>query len=143
VLVVIYTYTKFAAILRNLGDEETYAPRLAELKKGALNITEVILYVKQHSINCVAATMYAMTCFDAELFPPSEAEDFVSRLFAEPDLERSLPSAQKLPKIDPQDGEIIRNHIGTLYRRFLSERSDTESWDMPLIRFLQPLQIES
>ncbi|GHU54455.1 hypothetical protein FACS189442_0700 [Spirochaetia bacterium] len=125
-MVVIRTYTKFAAILRSLGEEEHYAPQIAELKKGALDITEAILYVKQHSVNCIAASMYAMTCFDGELFPPSEAEDFVSRLFTEP--------------ADQQDGEIIKNYIVNLYRHFLSERPAGEAWDMPLINFLRSRQ---
>ncbi|GHV92992.1 hypothetical protein AGMMS50268_34950 [Spirochaetia bacterium] len=143
VMVVIRTYTKFAAILRSLGDGETYSEQIAELKRGALDITEAILYVKQHSVNCVAAAMYAMTCFDAELFPRSEAEDFVSRLFTEDTLDAPLSPAQKLPKIDQRDGEIIRNHIETLYRRFLLEgpaaNSEAGSWETPLIRFLQSL----
>lgn len=133
VMVVIRTYTKFAAILRSLGEEERYAPQIAELKKGALDITEAILYVKQHSVNCIAAAMYAMTCFDPVLFPLSEAEDFVSRLFAEPVLGEP-------PLVDQQDGEIIKNHIVNLYRRFLSECPAGEAWDMPLINFLRSQQ---
>ncbi|GHV60544.1 hypothetical protein AGMMS49587_02180 [Spirochaetia bacterium] len=123
VMVVIRTYTKFAALLRSLGDEETYAPQIAELKKGATDITEAILYVKQHSVNCIAAAMYAMTCFDGELFPPAEAEDFVSRLFAGG---------------GPDCGEI-RNYIENLYRHFLSENSEAKPWDTPLLNFLQSL----
>ncbi|KAA6336149.1 hypothetical protein EZS27_015674 [termite gut metagenome] len=158
VMVVIRTYTKFAAILRSLGDEKTYAPQIAEIKKGALDITEAILYVKQHSVNCVAAAMYAMTCFDAKLFPQSEAEDFVSRLFTE-DTSDEPPVTAKLSKIGPAEGAEIRNHIATLYRQFLAEHCETSnkaspgtpgevssgaaSWDTPLIRFLQSLPQKS
>ncbi|GHT69321.1 hypothetical protein FACS1894110_18540 [Spirochaetia bacterium] len=133
VMVVIRTYTKFAAILRSLGEEERYAPQIAELKKGARDITEAILYVKQHSVNCIAAAMYAMTCFDPVLFPPSEAEEFVSRLFTEPVLGEP-------PLVDQQDGEIIRKYIENLYRHFLSERPAGEAWDMPLMNFLMSRQ---
>jgi hypothetical protein len=144
VMVVIRTYTKFAAILRSLGDEKTYAPQIAEIKKGALDITEAILYVKQHSVNCVAAALYAMTCFDAELFPQAEAEDFISRLFTE-DSSEELSATAKLSKIGPVEGAEIRNHIENLYRQFLVEHRETSnktssgaaSWDTPLIRFLQ------
>jgi hypothetical protein len=124
VMVVIRTYTKFREIIRALGDETRFAPRIAELKKGALAISEAVLFVKQHSVNCIAAAMYAMTCFQEDLFPPAEAEDFCSRLFV-----RSLP---------PEDGEIIRNHILGLYREFLSQRGESKSWDGPLLRFLRP-----
>ncbi|GHU15196.1 hypothetical protein FACS1894163_01070 [Spirochaetia bacterium] len=129
VMVVVGAYTKFAAILRSLGDGETYAPQIAELKKGALEITETILYVKQHSVNCIAASMYAMTCFNEELFPPSEAKNFVSRLFSENPLD------------DAGDCTKIRNHIEDLYRHFLAERPrENTAWDMPLINFLRSRQ---
>jgi hypothetical protein len=152
VMVVIRTYTAFAAILRSLGEAETYAPQIAEIKRGALDITEAILYVKQHSVNCVAAAMYAMTCFDGELFPQAEAADFVSRLFAG-DASGEPSATAKLPKIGPAEGTSgidggteIRNHIANLYGQFLAEHNETPSgafpaasWDAPLIRFLRSL----
>jgi hypothetical protein len=125
VMVVIRAYTKFREIIHTLGDGSRFAPQIGEVKKGALGITEAILYVKQHSVNCVAAAMYAMTCFDGALFPPEEAEGFASLLFT-----RSLPAA---------DGEIIRNHIINLYRSFLSEREGAKTWDEPMINFLRRL----
>jgi hypothetical protein len=123
VMVVIRTYTKFRAIIRSLGDESRFAPQIAELKNGALAISEAILFVKQHSVNCIAAAMYAMTCFREDLFPPEEAEDFCSRLFVQ-----SLP---------PDDGELVRRHIIDLYREFLSGRAGAKTWDEPLINFLR------
>jgi hypothetical protein len=123
VMVVIRTYTKFREIIRAMGDEGRFASQIAELKNGALAISEAILFVKQHSVNCIAAAMYAMTCFSEELFPPKEAEDFCSRLFV-----RSLP---------PGNGQMIRDHIMRLYREFLSRRGLSKNWDAPLIDFLR------
>ncbi|MDR1239505.1 MAG: hypothetical protein LBK27_05285 [Treponema sp.] len=123
VMVVIRTYTKFRAIVRDMGDEIRFAPQIAELKNGALAISEAILFVKQHSVNCIAAAMYAMTCFMEDLFPEEEAEDFCSRLFVQ-----SLP---------PDDGELVRRHIISLYREFLSGRDPSKNWGNPLINFLR------
>jgi hypothetical protein len=122
-MVVILTYTKFRKTLRTLGDQDRFAPQIAEMKKGALAITEAILFVKQHSVNCIAAALYAMTCFDSSLFPPEEAEAFASLLFA-----RSLPA---------ESGGQVRNHIISLYRRFLAEGESAETWGEPLLRFLR------
>jgi hypothetical protein len=122
-MVVIRTYTKFREIIRGLGDEARFAAQIEEMKKGALAITEAILFVKQHSVNCIAAAMYAMSCFAEDLFPIKEAEDFCSRLFTQ-----SLP---------PGDGALIRNHIMGLYREFLSQRPGSKTWDEPLINFLR------
>jgi hypothetical protein len=129
VMVVIRTYTKFREIIRGRGDEARFAPRIAELKNGALAISEAVLFVKQHSVNCIAAAMYAMTCFQEDLFPPAEAEDFCSRLFA-----RSLP---------PEDGNIIRTHILNLYRDFLSRRKPPAPWTEPLLDFLRQTENET
>jgi hypothetical protein len=132
VMVMILSYTRLRAILRSFGDEESLAPRIDEINSGAALITEAILYVKQHSVNCVAAAMYAMSRFDPALFPPAEAEVSVSRLFVDPG------------GIPEEDGLRIRNHIITLYRRFIDESRRTsgltEPWDAPLIRFLRELR---
>ncbi|MDR2102005.1 MAG: hypothetical protein LBP43_05490 [Treponema sp.] len=127
VMIVIRAYTQFRAILRSLGEEEVWTEKIAEVRRGALAITEAILFVKQHSINCIAAAMYAMSRFDGELFPPAEAEDFVSGLF------RSLP----VPS--PADRKIIGDHIMELYRRFLREGEGAPSWEEPLVAFLRAL----
>ncbi|MDR3146581.1 MAG: hypothetical protein LBU21_09910 [Treponema sp.] len=122
VMVVIRTYTAFRRILRSLGEAGRMAPRIEEVRRGALAITEAILYVKQHSVNCIPAAMYAMSCFDPPLFPPEEAAVFVSRLFRDP---RS-----------PEQGEAIREHILSLYCRFVSEGGTARSWKDPLLAFL-------
>jgi hypothetical protein len=126
VMVMIRSYTGFAAIVRRLGDEEALAPRLLEGRRGALAITEAILYVKQHSVNCIAASMYAMSCFDFS-FPSGEAEDFASGLFTGPG------------PISPENRAAIRDHILGLYRRFLKEGENASSWKEPLLRFLGAL----
>jgi hypothetical protein len=122
-MVVIRSYTKFREILRSLGEEDNCADRIEEIRQGALAITEAILYVKQHSVNCVAAAMYAMTRFAPPLFPPEEAEDFASRLFT------AAPSP--LREAAPE----IRAHILNLYRSFLLKGAS--SWEEPLLAFLQ------
>jgi hypothetical protein len=127
VMVVIRTYTAFRAIIHSLGDIQRFAPQLEEVKQGAVAITEALLYVKQHSINCVAAAMYTMTCFDQLLFSQAEAHDFVSRLF----IQSRRPT--------PQDSTLIRNYIMERYTGFLTEAAGASSWEEPLLQFLRSL----
>jgi hypothetical protein len=122
VMVVIRTYTKFAAIIRSLGDAARFAPHIEELRRGALDITEAILYVKQHSVNCISAAMYAMTCFDPALFPEGEARDFADALFTRPG--------------SPGEGAAIRSYIIERYRQFLDEGRRSPDWRAPLLAFL-------
>jgi len=149
VMVVILTYTRFAAILRSLGETEQCSAHSEEMKQGALAITRAILFVKQHSVNCVAAGLYAMTCFDGKLFPPEEAEAFTARLFDEPppvpssaadrhpQNYRTRPWAAPKTKISTADAAEIKTHIINLYRRFLAEGKTARHWTEPLLRFLQ------
>jgi hypothetical protein len=151
VMVVIRTYTKFAAILRPLNEAENNAAQIEEVKQGALAITRAILFVKQHSVNCVAAALYAMTRFDAELFPPEEAESFAALLFggysplqadcARPNRTlanyRVRPSAAPRTKIPVADAAEITAHIISLYRCFLEEGKTAQEWEEPLLNFMR------
>ncbi|MDR2136511.1 MAG: hypothetical protein LBO76_07840 [Treponema sp.] len=128
VMVVILTYTRFARALEGLGAGAEGSLRAEECRRGALDITEAILYVKQHSVNCVAAAMYAMTRFDRAAFPPEEAEDFAARLFGE-------GGVRSLPRIGDEAAEAIRGHILDLYRSFLN--GGEGGWERPLLDFLE------
>jgi len=147
VMVVIRTYTRFAAILRLLNEAEQCAAQIEEMKQGALAITQAILFVKQHSVNCVAAAMYAMTRFDRDLFPPEEAEAFTGLLFGDPPpppsnvamKNRLRPCAAPRTKLPPADAAEIKAHILSLYRLFLAEGKDARDWTEPLLRFLREM----
>ena len=125
VMVVIRTYTIFQEIIKSMGEPEQFSEHVEELRQGALAITEAVLYIKQHSVNCIPAAMYAMTVFDPELFPPEEAERFASDIFAETE--------------NPAKAETleIREHILALYRRFLAGGQDARDWTEPLLVFLK------
>ncbi|MDR3248224.1 MAG: hypothetical protein LBT39_05505 [Treponema sp.] len=139
VMVMIRAYTQFTAIMKDLDAAGVHKAKVAEIRRGARDITEAILYVKQHSVNCVSAAMYAMTCFDPALFPPAEAENFAARLFCPVGTE--VPSAaDTLPAMDNETAKAAREHIIQLYRRFLSQNdAATEDWTKPLLDFLRPL----
>jgi hypothetical protein len=141
VMVVILTYTRFGRIMGRLGQGDS--PLVEEFRQGALDITAAILYVKQHSVNCVAAALYAMTCFDGAAFPPEEAEAFVSRLFrtGEGGGERpgstGRPGSAELAAIGEEAAAPLREHIRGLYRRFLRRRAELPGWEGPLLEFLK------
>jgi hypothetical protein len=122
VMVVIRTYTKFRAIVRSLGDERRFAPQIEELRRDALDITEAILYVKQHSVNCVSAAMYAMSRFDPALFSAEEAANFTAAFFTRPG--------------SPAKSKTIRAYILERYRQFLEEGQEKTDWKAPLLAFL-------
>jgi hypothetical protein len=146
VMVVILTYTKFKAIAKALGEEENLKDQIEEMKQGALAITNAILFVKQHSVNCIPAALYAMTCFAPELFPPEEAERFTMLLFSPAPCKSKMPkgcrmhpAASPAIKIPEADQAQIKSHILSLYKRFLSERDMSRPWYEPILSFLRDL----
>jgi hypothetical protein len=132
VMVAILTYTRFKAAMEKL--DGGFSPLPAEYRRGAQDITEAILYVKQHSVNCVAAAMYAMSCFDGAAFPPEEAASFCSGLFAG-ESRRTV----NLPRIGGEAGDAARRHILALYLSFMG-RPGGGPWEQPLLDFLRPLR---
>ncbi|MCL2070344.1 MAG: hypothetical protein FWH19_05105 [Treponema sp.] len=127
VLVVTRSYTGFAEMLKSLGEEGRFASQIEELRRDALAITEAVLYIKQHSVNCIPAALYAMSAIDPEHFPPAEAESFISGIFCDAK--------------EPQEGDAaeIRGQILSLYRRFLAESKTGGDWKEPLFNFLKEL----
>ncbi|MDR2941866.1 MAG: hypothetical protein LBV17_04665 [Treponema sp.] len=142
VMVVIYTYTMFVKIAKSFGEEEKLKDQILEMKYGALAIVEAILFVKQHSINCIAAALYAMNCYSNELFPMQEAEHFISLLFSKiPDfgVHTKTIHPSYAPKIKLPDAvqNEIREYILNLFECFVSERDPKKSWNEPLLNFLK------
>ena len=128
VMVVIFTYTQFRRIAESLGEKEVLKAQQEELRLGALRITEAVLFVKQHSINCIAAALYAIRRFDPSCFSVQEAEEFTSQLL----INEKAPSQK--------DSKEIQSHITTLFHRFLSEGENTPSWKDPLLNYLSRMR---
>lgn len=159
VMIAVQTYTQFKALAKKIDSEENLKHQIEEMKQGALAITQAVLFVKQHSVNCIPAALYAMTCFSPELFTREEAENFVSLLYSEPpdfpayknkksktfvQVDKTRvpgrftvhPAASPLTEISKEDQDKIKNHILMLYNRFVSEREPSRPWYEPLVKFL-------
>lgn len=124
VMIVVYAWLALRKRLRLSGDEAAAADRIKELHDGAMAITESILYVKQHSVNCISAALYVICILFPGLLPQAEAELFIGELF------------QKQAQPPAADAAIIRAHILQLYRRFMAEGQAAADWRQPLFDFL-------
>jgi hypothetical protein len=123
VMVVIRAYTWLRETAAALGGGRA-GEAVEAARQRALAITGAVLLVKQHSVNCIAAAMYAMTRFDGALFPAGEAEAFAAGIFA---------GEARIPQ---ETQALVRGHILALYRRFLAEGETAPSWEQPLLDFL-------
>jgi len=143
VMIVVYTYKMFSVIAKQLGEEGNLIEQAEEMKKGALAISQAILFIKQHSVNCIPAALYAMTCFSPKIITPEECEKFTNLLFSPaPEADESFqkirvhPTASPSTKIPEEDQVLIKKHILDLYYRFCDERKTVKEWYEPLVRFL-------
>lgn len=125
VMVVVMVYTNFQYILAKLNAADEWQDEAEKAYRHAVAITDSILLIKQHSVNCVSAGMYAIHCFAPALFPPEEAERFVDSLLRLPPDIVTEPAAAE-----------IRLHILNLFKSFLAERKTAAGWEDVLTSFL-------
>jgi hypothetical protein len=136
----IHSYTVFRRCARILVPEKMPGDLEQRIFSGALVITEAVLYVKQHSINCVAAAMYAMTRYDPALFGTADAEEFVYRLFgtkAPGEVPAEYAPFYRGELVTDEDTAWLREHVISMYRSFMEENSS--DWTKPLLDFLAEL----
>ncbi len=95
---------------------------LDEIYYGSVAITESVLYVKQHSINCVAGALYMLTAaHDDGFFGAADAKAFIERLFCGAD--------------DIKNGaeQKIRAAMYEMYGSLLSQKERSAGpWQQPL-----------
>ena len=144
VMIAIHTYIMFSVIAKQLGAAQNLKEQIKEMEEGALAICQAILFVKQHSVNCLPAALYAMTVFSPELFPPQEAQRFTNLLFSpapKADISfkkiRVHPSAAPSTKIPQEDQVLIKEHILSLYNQFYAEGKTAKIWHEPILKFLR------
>ncbi|MCR4789513.1 MAG: hypothetical protein K5839_00370 [Treponemataceae bacterium] len=110
IALVTLAYTFFRKAFAELGlSEEESKVYNAELYANAISIAETVLYVKQHSVNCIPAALYMMRCIIPTYMDEADVEKFISDLF------------EKSDDIARDDIIAIRNHISNLYAQFNRE----------------------
>jgi hypothetical protein len=135
VMVCIHTWTKARYHCETRDTARQEKPYVEKLFNHAVLITESILYMKQHSVNCIPAAMYAMSCFEPELFTRKDAAAFTTALFRDP-RNAEIPSAAR---------EDIRAFIEASYTVFMQEwenllAAGNTDWTIPLIMFLEKVK---
>lgn len=125
IAVVVLAHTFFTDVFRQEGMDcaelEWYSK---ELWEGAVEIGQTVLYVKQHSVNCIPAALYMMTHLLKDQFTIQRATEFIDRLFA------------TATDISVQQVDEIRSHIHYMFDRLVLEGCNEEDWTVPVLRWL-------
>ena len=125
VIIVVLAYTFYRRAFAELNMEKTeMAAMNAEMFEGALAITETVLYIKQHSVNCIPAALYAMTRITPNEVTPTEVMRFIDALFVDEEYVKS------------EDAALIRTHIADMYEQLFLEGCHDSEWVTPLQRWL-------
>ena len=126
VAIVILASVYYAEVFKN-GDftEEERKAYTEELKEGARRIIESVLYVKQHSVNCIPAAMYMMLYVLKDRFTISTGIDIIDSLFID---DETLSDCDK---------KKISAHIHFMFERLLLEGANENDWTVPVKRWLK------
>ena len=120
IAIVVLAYTFFRQTFKELEmDNKEQDFYNAELYRGALDIAETVLYVKQHSVNCIPAALFMMTNLIPEYFKAEDARIFINDLFKD------------CTDIQPEDKINIHNHIKNMYENLLQEKGEKD-WTEPV-----------
>ena len=95
-----------------------------ELYKGALEITETVLYVKQHLVNCIPAALYLVVANFQEWISADDARKFIGQLFANPE------------GFSAEEALQIREHIRATFEQYLTDGAKSPNWYDPIREFL-------
>ena len=125
IMVVVLAYTFYRKTFAELGMPKEEAEVLnTELYNGAVEIAETVLYIKQHSVNCIPAALYAISRILPDEVTPTEVMRFINSLFAHTD------------SISQENIEKIRTHIADMYEVLFLEGCHDSTWITPLQRWL-------
>ena len=90
---------------------------LSEIKADALSIVESVLFVKQHSVNCIPLALYMLSStMNKSFFSAQDAIDFIENLFLDS------------PELSAQERTDIIEYFIYMYDRALLESKYSADW---------------
>lgn len=102
-----------------------------ELYAHGIEIAESVLYMKQHSVNCISAAIYMVTKTAPELLTEKMSIDFVDDMFTN--------SAY----VDKHDSKEIKDYIKEMYKSLMSQSQHYDDWTIPLKDWLKNYQSQA
>ena len=126
VAIVVGVWAKVREILSETSfSEEEKSQILDDIYYGSIAITESVLFVKQHSINCVAGALYMLTAsHDNGFFTEEDAKHVINNLFLEPEYIKDGNEIQ------------IREYIGKMYKTLIESSRNSTDWETALYNWL-------
>jgi len=120
------TYAYYKSLRgKNILPEQELEDRIAEIRSYAIQIIESVLFVKQHSVNCIPAAIYMVTVTTPDSFFSSEdAHEFIDSIFLH------------CPEMPSDLREEVITHFKNFYDRCYEENKTSKNWQDPLKNWL-------
>lgn len=96
-----------------------------EIYSHGIEIAESVLYMKQHSVNCIPAAIYMMTKITPEIMNVEIAEEIIGDLF------------KNATDITEENKKRIKAHIQKFYHEMLSESELYGHWSIPVLNWIK------
>lgn len=108
-----------------LFDDEEAKLFIDEIKAQAVSIVESVLFVKQHSVNCIPLALYMLSStMSHSFFSPKDAIDFIDSLFV------------TASEIDEATRREIIDYFYYMYDRALLESKYSSDWQLCIQHWL-------
>ena len=103
----------------------------SELYTHGIEIAESVLYMKQHSVNCISAAIYMVTKTAPELLTEEMSIDFIDSMFKD-----SI-------YVEKTDSKEITSYIKKMYKNLMEESRNSDDWTSPLKEWLKNYKIQA
>ncbi|MBQ9539498.1 MAG: hypothetical protein IJU95_09525, partial [Treponema sp.] len=119
IIVLTYSFYKKLFTEEDFTEDEKQA-WLSELKEEGLAIGRSVLYLKQHSVNCLPAALYMMCRIAPDIVTADIAGFCIGSLM------------DGVEDIAPEDKEAIMAHILSMFESLMKAGEGTGDWTLPL-----------
>lgn len=96
----------------------------AEIFTHGVEIAESVLYMKQHSVNCITAALYMVTKIEPAMMTPEIAKEIIDNLFVKSD------------DVAEENKRDIRTYIQVFYDDLLAQSENSNDWTEPLLKWI-------
>ncbi len=127
------TYAWFKQCFKTgIFPQEEAKEYLSEIKTQAVKIVESVLFIKQHSVNCIPLALYMLTStMSKSFFSALEASDFIESLFVDS------------PEISPEVRTEIIEYFYYMYDRTLLESRFSSDWQNCIKHWLSDFAVQT
>ena len=127
----VYGFYRQLFIDENFTEEEIKRWQ-TELYQGAIDIADSVLYVKQHSVNCIPAALYLVAKNYPSFFSIDDARKFLDDMFRNQNF------------FAEEDADTVRNFMKQTFENYMNEGSKLpdENWSDPIKKILSKIENE-